>query len=366
MTSRQLVARLFGAAALLAGAARGGEVTIGLVAQEGGQLASLERAHEIRRSPYGGWVVTTWPFSARVDNTPILDYKDDLLERTRAASQGGGAADELLKELGVEEPPLVPGISRPAVAKVELHAGKHVLTPGDIHFEVERGNLSSDDPRVTIHADRSLIEVTCWPVTLRAFDGERSVAAPMTLSYEGADLLAGVLKPVEDSTKQKRGKTEGDTGDVPRFRRITLHLPPTPAGKAYRFNGVPFTLDARGKVSLGEAGQAELVGDAELRLKMPPVPPTRLVGMRRLDKRTVTAVAGHPELPLCPKGSEAAAVVAPSKQATIPITFPIEKDKGHVVPVPSTFETLPHKIVMLDAASGVSYYLGHNSCSTRG
>ncbi len=73
MASRQLVAALFGAPALAAGAARGGEVTVGLVAQQGGKLASLEGAHEIRRSPYGGWVVATWPLSMRADSSPILD-----------------------------------------------------------------------------------------------------------------------------------------------------------------------------------------------------------------------------------------------------------------------------------------------------
>jgi len=206
MESRQLMAALLGAAALVAGAARGGEVTIGLVAQKSGKLASLEGAHEIRRSPYGGWVVATWPFSARVDNTPILDYRDDLLERTLAASKEGGAAEALLKELGVEEPPLVPGISRPSTAKVELHDGKHVLAPGDIRFALERGRLSSDDPRVTIQAGRGLVEVALWPVTLRAFAGERSVAAPMTLAYEGADLLAHLARqPQAERVREPHG-----------------------------------------------------------------------------------------------------------------------------------------------------------------
>jgi outer membrane protein assembly factor BamB len=346
---------------LLCSAAQCGEITIGLVTQRDGKLVSLEGAHEIRRSPYSGWVVVTWPFNTRVGNTPILDYRSDLLDRAwgaeprEGAAEGLDAAEKLLKELGVEGPPVVPGISRPSVAEVELHEGKHTLTPGDIRFVLERGRLSSDDPRVTVHADRSLLELTCWPVTLRAFDGERSFAAPMTLTYEGSDLLGGVLKPVEDAEKQKREKIGGEASDGPRFRRITLYLAPTADVKPYRFNGVPFSLDARGKVTLVEAGQVELVGDAELHLKLPPAPPTRLVGTRRLDARTVMAVVGHPHLPLCPKGSAMFPVAAPPGQATIPIAFPVEKGKAHLVSLPSTFDALPHKVVMFDAASGAGY-----------
>jgi len=346
---------------LLCGAARGGEVTICLAVQKEGRVVSLEGTHEVRRSPYGGWVVTTWPLNMRVDNSPILDYKDDLLEQawsaTRRGEVGGepDATDKLFKELGVEGLPVVPGISRPSAEKVELHEGKHVLVPGHIRFAVERGRLGSDDPRVAVHADRGLLEVACWPVTLRAFDGERSVAAPMTLTYEGSDLLQGVLKPVEDSEKPKREKAEGQPSDGPRFRRITLYLPPTADGKVYRFNGVPFSLDTRGKASLADTRQAERVGDAELRFKAPSAPPTRLVGTRRLDARTVTTVAGHPDLPLCPRGSEAARVAVPPGQATVPITFPVEKGQSHVVPLPNTFQAFPYKVVMHDAASGASY-----------
>jgi len=239
MGARPLMAALFSTAALAAGAARGGEVTIGLVTQKDGKVASLEAAHEIRRSPYGGWVVTTWPLGMRVGNSPILDYKDSLLERAWGMERGGeagdgtGAADKLLKELGVEGPPVVPGVSRRSTAKVELHDGKHVLAPGDLRFALERGKLSSDDPRVSVHADRGLVQVVCWPVTFRVFEGERSAAAPMTLAYEGADLLAGVLKPVEDAAKQGRPKAEAGAAEAPSFRRVTLYLPPTPAGRGY-------------------------------------------------------------------------------------------------------------------------------------
>ncbi len=200
MKPKQLMIVALGVAALLAGAAQCGEITIGLVAQRDGKLVSLESAHEIRRSPYGGWVVATWPLNMRVDGSPILDYKDSLLERAWGMERGGGAADgtgaadKLLKELGVEGPPVVPGISRPPTAKVELHDGKHVLVPGDIRFALERGKLSSDDPRVTIEAGRGLVQVVCWPVTFRVSEGERSVPIPMALTYDGADLLAGVLK----------------------------------------------------------------------------------------------------------------------------------------------------------------------------
>ena len=72
---------LAAACSWLPGAGQCGEITIALVAQRGRKLVSLEGTHEIRWSPYGGWVVATWPFRATVDNTPILDYRDDLLER---------------------------------------------------------------------------------------------------------------------------------------------------------------------------------------------------------------------------------------------------------------------------------------------
>ena len=95
---------------LFCGAAQCGEITIGLATQKDGRLVSLEEAHEVRRSPYGGWVVATWPLNMRVDNSPILDYKNDLLESAWAAARRGeaaeelGAAEKLLKELGIKDP----------------------------------------------------------------------------------------------------------------------------------------------------------------------------------------------------------------------------------------------------------------------
>ncbi|MDP6506826.1 MAG: hypothetical protein QF886_24585, partial [Planctomycetota bacterium] len=38
------------------------EVTVSLVTLKDGERVPLSDYHELRRSPYGGWVITLWPF----------------------------------------------------------------------------------------------------------------------------------------------------------------------------------------------------------------------------------------------------------------------------------------------------------------
>lgn len=343
------------------GTARAGEITISLVAQEDGELVPLEPYNELRRSPYGGWVTVMWPFSMKIGDTPILGYKSELLEQAWAMQEEGEATKELesdetfMKELGIEGPAVVPGIRRESSAKVTVGEGERLLVPGGIPITLHQGKLSSNDARAKIKVAEDLVEVVCWPVTFRAFDQFRSVAAPMVVSYEGTDLVKGVLKPLEDPEKRKRPQSDEQTQGLDRFRRIVMYLPPSTGGKPYQLNGVPFTVDLQGKVSLTDSRYVELVGQAELRLKVPSGPPTHIVGKRFVGDGFAHTLAEHPYVPACPKDSSMESIATPHNETSVSVSFDMGRSHAHAVSVPNTFYDLPYKTVLFDSRSGVSY-----------
>jgi len=341
--------------------ARAGEITVSLVAQEDGELVPLKPYNELRRSPYGGWVTVMWPFSMKIGDTPILGYKSELLEQAWAMQEEGEATKELesdetfMKELGIEGPAVVPGIQRESSANVTIGEGEHVLVPGGIPITLHRGKLSSNDPRAKIKVAEDLAQVVCWPVTFRAFDEFRSVAAPMVVSYEGTDLVKGVLKPLEDPEKRKRPQRDEQTQGLDRFRRIVMYLPPSTGGKPYQLNGVSFTVDLQGKVSLTDSPHVELVGQADLRLKIPSGPPARIVGKRVVGDGFAPTLAEYPHLPACSQDSSTESVAAPHDKTSVSVSFGMGRSRPHAVSVPNTFYDLPYKTVLFDRGSRVSY-----------
>ena len=339
------------------------EVTVSLVTKRDGERVPLEPSNELRRSPYGGWVTVMWPFNMTAGGVPILEYKSELLEQAWAARGKEEEAamtaleeDEAFRqELGLEGPAVVPGIKRSSSAKVTLGEGTHLVMPGDLRFTIEKGRLGSDDPRVKTEPIQDLVEVLCWPVTIRAFDESRSVAAPIVVSYGGVDLVEGVLKPLEDPEKRKRPQKDEEQDGRAQFRRIVMYLPPTTGGKSYRLNGLPFSIGADGKVKLPDTEHVVLAGDAELRLKVPPGPPVRLVGRRWLAPQTARTVEGHPYLPMCPRDSTAMPLPVPLDEKEVSVEFEMGRARPHSVTVANTFYDLPYKTVMFHRESGRSY-----------
>jgi len=352
-------------AALCCPAARGVEVTISLVTAREGQAVPLKGLQELRQSPFGGWVVATWPFSLRVDDEPLMPYKSqlqELLERSSALDLAGG--DPLKGRpagtLDEAEPePFVPSalfrFARPSTAMVDLRPGEHVITPGDLRFSVGAdGSLTTDDPRLRVLPGKAVVEVPCHPVSIRAFAGDRTVAFPFRVRYANVDLLADLAGPIEEL--ERRTQKPGGAPEALRFRRIVLYLPSDGGKGKYRLLDVPFAVDAAGKVSVGrnEAGVAASGG--ELRVVTPELPVARhLVGVRRLDAEAAAPPAGHPGLPLCPVGASSRYVTAPPGRGRVRIAFAQAKGKERTVLVPNTFDSMPFKTVMHDGASGASW-----------
>ena len=341
-----------------------GQVTISLVTAKDGKREPLEQFCGLRRSPYGGWVVALWPFGMTVGEAAVFEYRSELLQQAwemidkeEKPSKDLDADDTFLKELGIDGPAVVPGISRPSTAKVKLGEGDHVLMPAAIRATVKQGELRSDDPRVRIDRDADVIEIACHPVTIRAFNEVRSVAAPMVVSYDGVDLVQGVLKPLEDPEKRKRPQSDERQDGRSRFRRITIYLPPTSGSGRYRLNGVPFAVGSDGEVKVGRSERVELVGDSELRLRLPPAAPQYLVGKRWLRGSTPATVEGFPGIPLCPEGAETASTAIPSAQKECAIAFSLEdrRARAYTVTVPSTFGDYPYKTAMFHPSSRSSY-----------
>ncbi len=285
---------------LAASAVYAAEVTVAIVTmgREGPQPISERQS--LWASPFGGWVVATWPFGMRVDDQPLMEFssrRDKLLQRAAADRLDGDAAliDGLLEKTimpegskEADEDSRVFRFNRQSAVRLNLGAGRHTLQPFDIVFTVgSDGVPASQDPRLRIDAEARRVEVLCHPVVLRTVAAERTVAAPLALTLDGRSLLGG-LEPAlaaaaSDAASKAVQKEGGHT-----FFRVTVYLPSSASGKPYAVNGVRFTLDPAGQVTLLEesAAQAGLIGGCEIRLASPssasPAAAGRRVGVRWL------------------------------------------------------------------------------------
>ncbi|MFM8291225.1 MAG: hypothetical protein ACKOC4_05940, partial [Planctomycetia bacterium] len=254
------------------------EVTITLVAADRAAepLADRQAAWV---SPFGGWVVTTWPFSVKVDDAAVLGYASAEVKRLDASLGGKEraeeqAADEVAAEItaAVAEderapPPFDPRefrLERPPTARVSLGEGRHVIEPFGIEFTVAAGGgLASEDPRVRIDPPRGRIEVACTPVTFRTFRDGASVPAPLVVACGGKALTAGLDAMLADVAKRQVQAGPAKPGEL---LRLTLFLPASAPGREYAVGGVPFVVTADGRLELKETPQARLVDGREIRL----------------------------------------------------------------------------------------------------
>ncbi|MGD0089120.1 MAG: hypothetical protein ABSE73_04310, partial [Planctomycetota bacterium] len=250
------------AAALQAPAA---EVTVSLVTGPQGQAVPLAEKQALWKSPFGGWVVTAWPFALRVDDKPILEFRTaaERLLNPPAADNLTPKAEKLDESLAnLDEPAKTKPadsrlfrLDRPSSAGLGLAEGQHTLHPFDMLFTVGAGGaLSTQDPRLRVNREARRIEVVCHPVTVKTLAGDRSVPGPLRLACQSAALLEG-LEILLAEFESKAPPLLGKPGDKT-FQRLTLYLPASLPGKPYEVNGIHFDVDAEGRIALAEDARA--------------------------------------------------------------------------------------------------------------
>jgi outer membrane protein assembly factor BamB len=338
------------------------EVTISLVTLKDGKRVPLSEFHELRRSPYGGWVASFWPFGMKVGENPILDFEEKLLKQALAdheTAEGtkATAMDEVedIPELR-DGPAVVPGISRSSTAKVSLPDGDHLIQPGDLKFHLEQGKLSSDDPRVRIADEGETVEVLCWPIAVRGYNGVRSAPFHAVLSYGPLDMTVGLFKPLENPDRSKLVQEEQTQGPR-RYQKIQVYLPPSP-DRPFGLNGVAVRISQSGEVSAGKSDYVSAAAKSVLQVNVAPPPPVRPVGIRWLScgsdygvSTGATAMAATNLATSNPTGACLAMVPVPNSAKTFVLRFTRAKETyGTEIQVPNTFEEWPHKTVFFDAA----------------
>jgi hypothetical protein len=273
---RLLLAGLL-AGLLLAPQAWGAEVTLALVTGPAGGTTSLEPKQALCPSPFGGWVLTAWPFAVRVDEQPVFAYRASA-EREDERLQD---KDDVKLDAG-EAAPIIPG-HRAAEVTLELAPGRHLLQPFNIAFTVGAdGALAATDPRVRVDARAGRLEVRCHPVIFRTLRAGRSIAAPLAVACGGRELLDGHAVLLTDYLRLHGDEKAAVNAGV--FLHLTLYLPASTPEMPYTVNGIPFSLGAEGQITLaGAAGARVQCPDGrELQLLAPVNPPaaTQSLGVR--------------------------------------------------------------------------------------
>ncbi|MDP7251167.1 MAG: PQQ-binding-like beta-propeller repeat protein [Planctomycetota bacterium] len=324
------------------------EVNISLVTEKDGERIPLSEIHELRRSPYGGWVATFFPFGMNVSGTRIFEYEDSLLEAALESFdildiEQEKAAEELedIPEFA-DGPKIVPGLKRDSVATIALADGEHLIQPGDLRFTIEKGKLASADPRVQIKEEET-IEVLCHPVTLRGFDGRRSQPFAAAMAYDNINIMGNLFKPLEDPEQRKLRIREARGPRM--FRRLRVYLPPS-QGKSYRLNRTRVMLDSKGVVKLS-AGKYE-VHRNEVRIPVSPPPPVQLVGVVWLGD---DASLSGPDAIAVSNASGASLLRLPvsRKLRSYDLTFAVKgRRTTRMVKLPNTFDSIPFKTVVCD------------------
>ncbi|MGB2824689.1 MAG: hypothetical protein WBF17_27200, partial [Phycisphaerae bacterium] len=278
MKCKQLVAALLGVAALVP-AASASDVTIALVTPSEGKMVSIEQRQALWMSPFGGWVVTAWPFGLSVDDKPILEYRSALqVLMSQTAGRGEAPAARALdsstderasgKETARPQDLTAFRLDRKASVTLDLAEGRHTIRPFGIEFTVAGdGSVASAERRLRIDAKARRVEVICHPVTVRMIAGNRSVLGPLQFACASTSLLGGLNSVFDEYDKQRGAKpfTAASAG----FRRVTLYLPASAAGGAYVVSGVSFELDAEGRVKLAAGAKARCPDGREILLRRP-------------------------------------------------------------------------------------------------
>ncbi|MDP6630999.1 MAG: PQQ-binding-like beta-propeller repeat protein [Kiritimatiellia bacterium] len=347
---------------LSAGMASAAFVTFGLEAASTGETVAIEQQQSLWLSPFGGYGVSTWPFSMYVGDVPLLKYRtaDELL-RARAmngglgGSLGGGMGEMLGGAMGEKDINLsgraVLSLDREVSEMIELDPGEYTIRPFGIKLTIaEGGALSSSDARVRIDPKAKRASVVCHPVTLKFQAGTRSVAAPLKLTCDGIDLLRDFDKVIEEYNS-KGGQMALVTEEG--FRLITLYLPASAPGASYDANDVQFTVDPRGQVRLGDGASARVEGENKLVLAVV----EKHTGSARAAETRPLGVSwfGLDKDAKISCGKASASAGAGSGAAWLPISSGASSvmlgKLNARVPAPS--ESLPNQQLVWDAGKGV-------------
>jgi len=340
--------------ALTAAQARGEKITIALVAEIEGKPVSMEESQLLWSSPFGGWVLTTWPFSMRVGERPIMDYRSGeqkLMDATAAERMEGEAdwIDNMVGDLADTSDVLVPEdlrdfrFDRKASATLDLPGGQHVIHPFDVAFTIGADGVPATlDTRARINARARRIELVCHPVTVKLFSATGSAVGPLKITYNSSDLLRGVAGLLSEYTSKIKTSAGSD------FRRMILYLPPSAPGKSYEVNGVRFELDTQGRVKLAEGANASCVDGREIRLRKPAPPAlaTRLIGVRWHGAASgVNISAGNSSIVEGSSTGSAFLTIPPAGEQSVRLG-------SQVVRLPATDARYPHGMLVWKAAAG--------------
>lgn len=233
---------------LLAPRAWGAEVTLALVTGPAGGATSLEPHQALWPSPFGGWVLTAWPFAMRVDEKAVFAYPENAEEESLPDNEKPMLDDE---EVEVD-PESISG-HRAAEVTLNLAPGRHLLQPFAIPFTVGADGIpAADDPRVRVDPKARRLEIRCHPVVVRTLQAGRSVPAPLAVNRGTDELLTGVQTLLQHYQRRAAGNT-APAPELPaaNFFRLTLYLPASTPATPYTVNGVPFALGNDGRITLG-------------------------------------------------------------------------------------------------------------------
>ncbi len=337
MTSLLVVALCVSVTLLSQAAER--NVTIVLTTAEGGKEVNLELREALYKSPFGGWVVATWPFNLKVDDKVIFQYRS-LVERQdadRMITDEHRAIDDFVDEISegkkkdevkgdgkdkgkkVEEKKkpdnsaLTPVLSRlnlkrKASAELILVPGSYAIQPLGISFTIaEDGAISTNDPRLRVDTQTGRLAVICHPVTIRLAEGVRSHFGLVTFSCANANLLGDLDKQLEEYDQQATYLPKKEpTGRATRMRSMTLYLPASVEKSPYDVNGVKFHVNAEGQVKLAEGAKARCADGRVIWVLLPdaakaaPAPATQAIGVTcfgakdevRIDKDRIFTSGG--------------------------------------------------------------------------
>ena len=269
---------------------QGAEITVALVTVEVGKSVSVEERQALWKSPFGGWVVSAWPFGLKVDDTPVFEYQtasEKLLDNS--ITQVGEADDEEFeKELeGLAQNDKVRPedlktfrFKRRAEVTLTLGQGRHVVHPFGLVFNLAAdGTLTTKDPRLRVDTKAGRVEVLCHPVTVKTLVENRSVARPLGVSCGGTALLGGLESIIAEFAR--KNEISAGVSEEDGYLRLTLYLPASAPQQSYKVNGVRFELDAGGKIKLLDTASARSPKGREVHLVQPEykVVPTQRLGI---------------------------------------------------------------------------------------
>lgn len=258
-------------------------ITIRLVAtDQNGQRQLLSDIRNYRMSP-GGLVARDWLGGVKVNGTDLFPTIPFILKK------GSEEKDDFLSEVAKTDPsalekrkryidPLYEGKAvgpeflRPSEVKVDLTGKEFVLTPGEIRFSIQGGNLITKDPRAKV-VDGDVLEIECLPITVTAVEdeGAKHLAFSPQIFFERQNLLEDIHYDQDEFYLGTATK-----GSEQSFLRLQLDLIPNLAGgqnfSPYLVQGAKLWLGKAGIKFVPEKASVKQIGDTGIQLVLKPAP----------------------------------------------------------------------------------------------